>query len=133
MRRSLSTLGARILVLSIVALTLVGLLRPAVFGVPLVSYLCVVCLPKVPGTVLVSHLFEGLPGPAVVPVSFATSVGIFALVGVPFLAMGLGLGPYLWAADAIVAASLVMATLGALRHKHPGFDGTRDPWASDWL
>ncbi len=133
MRRSLSTLDARIVVLSIVALTLVGLLRSAVVGIPLISYLCVLCLFMVPGTVLVNRLFEDLPGPVVMPVSFATSVGIFALLGVPFLVMGLGLGPYVWVVGAIVAASLVMATLRALRRKHPGFDGTRDRLVSYWL
>jgi len=131
--RRLQTLDARIVLLGLVALIPVWPLRSAFVGLPLVPFLCVLLLFMVPGTVLVSRLFEDLPGPIVVPVSFAISVGIFALLGVPFLTMGLGLGPYLRVAGAIVAASLVMAALGALRREHPGLDRTRELSASDWL
>jgi hypothetical protein len=78
-------------------------------------------------------LFEDLPGPVRVPVSFALSVGIFALLGVPFLAGGLGLGSYLRAAGLVVAASLVTAVLGALRRNHPGRRGDRVRPSQMWL
>ena len=133
MRHRSQTLDGRIVLLGIVALILVGLLRHAVAGVPLISYLCVLCLLMVPGTVLVSRLFEDLPLPVVAPVSFATSVGIFALLGAPFVAMNLGLESYLWVAGAIVAASLAAAT-GALRRKRSrpgGVVGAHPP--SVWL
>jgi len=61
-----------------------------------------------------------------VPVAFAGSVGIFALLGVPFLAMESGLDPYLWAAGAIVAASLATSATGALRGRRSG-QGRRRP------
>jgi hypothetical protein len=90
----------------------------------------------VPGIVLVSRLFEDLPVPVVVPVSFATSVGIFALLGVPFLAMNLGLGLYLWVAGTIVAASLAAAALAGTRHKQaerPEHRGAHVRPSSVWL
>ena len=121
MRRSLQTLDTRIVLLILVALIPTGLLHLTVVSIPLISFLCVLCLFMVPGTVLVSRLFEDLPGPVVVPVSFATSVGLFALLAMPFLAMGLGLEPYLWAAGVIVGTSLVAT--GMLRHKRSGPGG----------
>ena len=129
----LQTLDARIALLGVVTLIPVWPLRSVFAGVPIVPYLCALCLFMVPGAVLVGRLFEDLPGPVVAPVSFAVSVGGFALLGVPFLAMNLGLEPYLWVAFAIVASSLVVATLGALRRKHPGRDDARDRLAPDWL
>ena len=136
MRHRLQTLDGRIFSLGIVALIPIGLLRSAVAGVPLISYLCVLCLLMVPGIVLVSRLFEDLPVPVVVPVSFATSVGIFALLGVPFLAMNLGLDSYLWVAGTIVAASLATAALGGTRRKQPErveHRGARVRPSSVWL
>jgi hypothetical protein len=87
----------------------------------------------VPGAVLVGRLFEDLPGPVRMPVSFAISAGIFALLGAPFLTAGLGLGPYLWASGLIVAASLLVAALGALRRKDLGERGDRVRSSSIWL
>ncbi|HKH09919.1 MAG TPA: DUF6077 domain-containing protein [Rubrobacter sp.] len=129
----LRTLDARIVLLGAAALVPLGPLRAAFAGAPIVIYLCVLCLFMVPGIVLVSLLFRDLPGPVVVPVSFAGSVGVFALLGVPFLAMGLGLGPYLWVAGAIVAASLAAAAAGALSRKHPWQEGARVHPPSVWL
>jgi hypothetical protein len=131
--RHLQTLDARIVLLSAVALIPVWPLRPVFAGVPLIPFLGVLCLIMVPGTVPVSRLFGGLPGPVVVPVWFAISVGVFAPLGVPLLAMDSILEPYLWVAGAIVAASLVVAVLGAFRRKHPGHGGARDHSPSNWL
>ena len=127
------TLDAGIVLLGVVALVALGPLRPAFAGVPPVSFLCALCLFMAPGAVLVSRLFWDLTAPVAVPVSFAVSVGIFALLGVPFLAMNLGLEPYIWAAGAIVAASLATAAAGALRRKCSGHwvAGFRPP--SAWL
>ena len=116
-----------------VALVPVWPLRSAFAGAPVVPYLCALCLFMVPGAALAGRMFRDLPGSVVAPVSFAISVGVFALLGVPFLALGLGLGPYLWVAGAIVGASLVAAALGALRRKHPGRDDARHHSSSDWL
>lgn len=82
---------------------------------------------------LVSGSFRDLPLPVVVPVGFAVSVGIFALLGVPFLATDLGLGPYLWAAGAIVAASLAAAGAALRRNRSGGAGGRVMPPASAWL
>ena len=129
----LHTLDARVVLLGAVALIPVWPLRFAFDGAPIVPFLCAVCLLMVPGMVLVGRLFEDLPGPVMVPVSFAISVGGFALLGVPFLAMGLGLGSYLWAAGLVFASSLATAAFGALRQKHPGRRVARVRSSSVWL
>jgi hypothetical protein len=131
--RRLHAPDARIVLLGAVALIALGPLRFAFVGAPLVPFLCVLCLFMVPGAVLVGRLFEDMTGPVGIPVSFAVSVGIFALLGVPFLAGGLGLGSYLRAAGLVVAASLVAAVLGALRRKHPGRRGDRARPSQMWL
>lgn len=129
----LRTLDARIVLLGVVALIPLWPLRSAFAGAPLIPFLCALCLFMVPGIVLVGRLFEDLCGAVVVPVSFAISVGVFALLGVPFLAMDLGLGPYLWVAGVVIAASLVTAVLGALRRKHPGHGDARNRSSPNWL
>jgi len=131
--RRLHAPDARIVLLGAVALIALGPLRFAFVGAPLVPFLCVLGLFMVPGAVLVGRLFEDMTGPVGLPVSFAISVGIFALLGVPFLAGGLGLGSYLRAAGLVVAASLVTAVLGALRRNHPGRRGDRVRPSQMWL
>lgn len=127
------TLDAGIVLLGAVALVALGPLRPAFAEVPLVLFSCALCLFMAPGTVLVGGSFRDLPFPVVVPVAFAASVGVFALLGVPFLATDLGLEPYLWVAGAIVAASLAMSAGAALRRKRSGGAGARVRRAPAWL
>jgi hypothetical protein len=131
--RRLHVPDARIVLLGVVALIALGPLRFAFVGAPLVPFLCVLGLFMVPGAVLVGRLFEDMTGPVGIPVAFAISVGIFALLGVPFLTGGLGLESYLRAAGLVVAASLVTAVLGALRRKHPGPRGDRVRPSQMWL
>jgi Family of unknown function (DUF6077) len=126
------TLDAYVLLLSIGALITVGL-RPTFTEVPLISFLGTLFLLMVPGIVLVRLLCEEyLPGVVMVPVSFAISVGIFALLGVPFLILHLSLELYIWIAGAVVAASLLVMSVG-LRRKRPTENGISDSSSPSWL
>jgi hypothetical protein len=111
-------LEAYIVLLSTVALTLIGPLRSTFAEVPLISFLVTLFLFMVPG-VLLSHWFlaESISGPAMVPVSFAISVGIFGFLGVPLLILHQNLAAYLWIAGAVVAASVTAAVFAMLRRK----------------
>lgn len=118
MARRLRTPDAYIGLLSAVALLSIGPLRSTFEALPLIPFLGTIFLFTAPGVVLVHRFFdEHLSGPVIVPVSFALSGGIFALVGVPFLMLHRSLDLYLWVSGAILAASLVAAVLGILRRK----------------
>jgi hypothetical protein len=111
-------LEAYIVLLSAVALILVGPLRSAFAEAPLIPFLATLFLFMVPG-VLLSHWFlaEYVSGPAMVPVSFAISVGILGLLGIPMLILRQSLGSYLWIAGAVMAASAAGAVFAMLRRK----------------
>ena len=74
--------------------------------------------------VLLTHWFlrDDVAGPALVPVAFATSTGIFGLLAVPTLIAHAGIGAYLWASGAVLAAFLAVAAWRAFRG---GESGTR--------
>lgn len=59
-------------------------------------------------------LGEYFSGVALLPAAFVISAGAFALLGVPMLVLQSSLETYLWASGAVVAASLLAATLAAL-------------------
>ena len=102
MNRLVRMLEPYIVLLSAVALTLIGPLRSTFAEVPLITFLATLFLFMVPG-VLLSHWFlaEYVSGPAVVPVSFVISVGIFGFLGVPTLILHQSLGSYLLIAGAV--------------------------------
>jgi hypothetical protein len=82
--RRLRTPDVYILLLSVVALLPIGPLRFTFEALPLIRFLGTLCLFTVPGVALVRWSFdEQLSGPALVPVSFALSAGIFSC-GCPF-------------------------------------------------
>ena len=113
-------LEANIVLLSAVALILIGPLRSAFMEAPLIPFLVTLFLFMVPG-MLLSHWFlaEYVAGPAMIPVSFAISVGVFGLLGVPMLILHHSLETYLWIAGAVVAASVATAVFAMLRWKPP--------------
>jgi hypothetical protein len=134
MSRRLRTFDAYVVLLSAGALVLIGPLRSTFAEAPLISFLGTLFLFMVPGVMLVRGFFgEHLSGAAMVPVSFAISVGIFALLGVPFLLLHQGLELYIWIAGAIVAASLVAAVLRMLRCKPTAENGARIRSSLIWL
>ena len=134
MTRRLRTFDAYVVLLSAGALVLIGPLRSTFAEVPLISFLGTLFLFMVPGVMLVRGFFgEHLSGAAMVPVSFTISVGIFALLGVPFLLLHQSLELYIWIAGAIVAASLVAAVLRMLRRKPTAENGARIRSSLIWL
>jgi hypothetical protein len=113
--RLLRTPDAYIVLLSAVALILLGPTRSAFAAFPLVSFLSTLSLFMVPGMVLSRWLFdEHLSTLAMMPVSFAISAGIFGALGVPFLILHTSLVHYLWIAGAIVAVSLMVVVFKML-------------------
>ena len=134
MTRRLRTFDAYVVLLSAGALVLIGPLRSTFAEAPLISFLGTLFLFMVPGVMLVRGFFgEHLSGAVMVPVSFAISVGIFALLGVPFLLLHQSLELYIWIAGAIVAASLVAAVLRMLRRKPTAENGARIRSSLIWL
>ena len=134
MTHRLRSLDAYIVLLSAVALLSIGPLRSTFAALPLIPFLGTLFLFTVPGVVLVHRFFdEHLSGPVIVPVSFALSAGIFALVGVPFLVLHGSLDLYLWVSGAIVAASVVAAVLGILRRKPPAKNRASMRFYLGWL
>ncbi len=120
MTRRFRSLDALILVSSVTAITLLVPLRAVTEIVPLIAFVATLLLFMAPG-VLVTHWYFRRPisGPAMVPVAFAVSTGIFGLLGVPVLISHQSMGFYLWAAGAVLTASLTAAGWKVLRARIP--------------
>jgi Family of unknown function (DUF6077) len=132
--RRLHTLEPYVVVLSAVALVLLGPLRSAFAVFPLVIYLSTLLLFMVPGLVLVRWFFEEhISGAAMIPISFTISLGIFALVGVPLLLLHQSLLLYLWVAYAIVAAAIAGAVIRIFYRKPSDQKGIPIGFSFDWL
>jgi Family of unknown function (DUF6077) len=132
--RRLHTLETYVVVLSAVALVLLGPLRSAFAIFPLVIFSSTLLLFMVPGIVLVRWFFEEHISAAVgIPVSFTISLGIFALVGVPLLLLHQSLLLYLWVAYAIVAAAIAGAVIRVFYRKPSNQKGIPIGFSFDWL
>jgi Family of unknown function (DUF6077) len=108
--RRLHSFDALVAILGAVALCLVGPLRTITAVHPPVAFLGTFFLFMVPGVVLGRwFLGERFPGPALVPVAFVLSAGLFGVLAVPFLLLHAGLGGYLWVTGIAVFGSLVAA------------------------
>jgi len=90
-----------------------GALPPVAFAATLVLFVA-------PG-LLVSHwlLGDDVSGPALVPVGFAISTGVFGLLGVPALILHLSTEDYLLAAGTLLGAFLAVAAWRTLRGRAP--------------
>jgi hypothetical protein len=111
-------------------------LRGALDAFPFVPFAAAFVLFMAPGVLLSCwFLADDVSGPAIVPVGFAISAGIFGLLGVPVLILHESIETYLWVAGATLAAFLAAAALRALRWKPPteeGGAGSR-PASAGWL
>ena len=116
MTRRLRSLDALVLLSSSAAVILLVPLRGASQAFPLIPFAATLVLFMAPG-VLSSHWFlkYDVSGPALVPVGFAISTGIFGLLGVPVLIAHASIEAYLWIAGAVLAAFLAAAAWRALR------------------
>jgi hypothetical protein len=74
-------------------------------------------------------------GIAALPVSFSLSVGIFALLGVPFLLLHLSLAAYLWVAGGVLALTLAAVVVKILCQRGCAEGGNDSAAVSsfDWL
>jgi hypothetical protein len=114
--RRVRSLDALVLLSSAAAVILLVPLRGASEAILTVPFAATVVLFMAPG-VLSSHWFlkEGISRPALVPVGFAISTGVFGLLGVPVLIVHASIETYLWAAGAVLAAFLAAAAWRVLR------------------
>ena len=120
MTRRFRSLDALILVSSVTAITLLVPLRAVTEIVPLIAFVATLLLFMAPGVLVTHWYFRGpISGPAMVPVAFAVSTGIFGLLGVPVLISHQSMGFYLWAAGAVLTASLTTAGWKVLRARIP--------------
>jgi Family of unknown function (DUF6077) len=118
--RRFRSLDALILVSSVTAITLLVPLRAVTEIVPLIAFVATLLLFMAPGVLVTHWYFRGpISGPAMVPVAFAVSTGIFGLLGVPVLISHQSMGFYLWAAGAVLTASLTTAGWKVLRARIP--------------
>jgi uncharacterized protein DUF6077 len=109
-------MDALILLSSAVAVILLVPLRSVSEALPLIAFVATLLLFMTPGVLLTIWFFrDRISGPAVAPVAFAISTGLFGLLGVPFLILHQSLEFYLWTAGTILAASLATAGWKALR------------------
>ncbi len=120
MTRRFRSLDALILVSSVTAITLLVPLRAVTEIVPLIAFVATLLLFMAPGVLVTHWYFRGpISGPTMVPVAFAVSTGIFGLLGVPVLISHQSMGFYLWAAGAVLTASLTTAGWKVLRARIP--------------
>ena len=114
--RRIGSLDALVLVSSAAALIVLLPLRSASEAFPPVPFAATLVLFVAPGVLLAHWLLEGaVSGPALVAVGFAISAGVFGLLGVPVLVAHGSIEAYLWAAGAVLAASLFAAAWRVLR------------------
>ena len=100
----------------VASFAIVGPFRDAFAAAPGVLLLATLALFLTPGILLVRWFFgEYFSGVALVPAAFVTSVGLFALSGLPMLISQTTLSVYLWVCGAIVAVSLLAAAVVAFR------------------
>jgi hypothetical protein len=134
--RSVRSLNVQILLSSAAAFILLGPLRGVSEASPLISFASTMVLFMTPG-VLVAHWFfrDSISGPAVVPVAFAVSTGVFGLLGVPFLISHQSIESYLWAAGAVLIAFLATAGWRTLRSGAPAAEEYDSPYGprAGWL
>ena len=130
MTRRVRSLDAPILLSSAAAVVLLVPLRAVSEALPLIAFAATLLLFMAPG-VLITHWFfrDYISGPAVVPVAFAVSTGLFGLLGVPLLISHQSIEFYLWTGGAVLAVSLAMAGRKALRARVPTAEPKVEPVA----
>src|SRR5215210_3745726 len=125
-----------VLLSCIVAAVLLVPLRGALDAFPFVPFAAAFVLFMAPGVLLSCWLLaDDVSGPAIVPVGFAISAGIFGLLGVPVLILHGSIEAYMWVAGATLTAVLAVVAWRTLRRKPPtqeGGEGSR-PASAGWL
>ena len=135
---------ASILLSSAVAVILLVPLRSVSEAVPLLAFAATLLLFMTPGVLLTAWFFrDRISGPAVAPVAFAISTGLFGLLGLPFLILHQSIDLYLWTAGVVLAACLATSGWRALHATmpvpkpggEPGAEGDKTPYGppAGWL
>ena len=119
-RFNLRWFEAGVVLAGLAAIAVVGPFRDAFATAPGVMLLATLALFLTPGVLLARWFFgEYFSGVALVPVGFVTSVGLFALAGLPMLVAQGTLDAYLWVCGVMAGASLLAAAIVAFRPEPP--------------
>jgi Family of unknown function (DUF6077) len=132
--RRMWRLEGPVALLGAAALIILGPLREAFGGYPLLLFASALSLFMTPG-VLLTHWIVGerFGGAAIVPVGFVLSTALFGMLGVPVLMLHLTLGAYMWMGGVIIAGFLITACVktlrgGAATEEKYGAAGSAPPW-----
>lgn len=127
MKRRTPAAEALILAFVVLALLILLPLRTATETLPFLRFLASLTLFVVPGALLWRWLLsDRLPGMASVPASFTLSIGLFGLMGMPFLFAGTSLDAYLWVSGAVLAVFVIAAGVGVFRSRAVLVEGPAD-------
>ena len=134
MTRRARSPDALIVLSSVAAIVSLWPLRAVSVALPPLAFAATLVLFMVPGTLGTYWFFrDHLSGPAVVPVAFAVSAGVFGLLGVPMLILHRSIGLYLWAAGAVLVVFLAVAGWRTLRGAGPEAGESRYGPPAGWL
>lgn len=102
-------------VATVLAVIVLWPLRGVLEAAPLVLFAASLVLFLAPGLLVTRWVFAPgqLSAPALLPVAFVISTGLFAGAGVPVLMLGLSMNSYLLVAGGVLAAFLLVGTLAA--------------------
>lgn len=126
---------ALVVAMSLGALLILVLLRGFAETAPLILFLAALVLLISPGALMVRWFAADVfSGAAILPAAFALGVGMFGILGVPFLLLNLSLNLYLAFCGGVLAALLLAAVVVLARR--PLETGEKDVASSDhtrWL
>ena len=118
--RRMRQLEGAVVVLSALALILIGPIRGALGEYPLILFGSALFLFLVPGVLVCQWIMsDRLWGIALVPISFVISIGLFGLLGVPLLMLHLGLDAFMWVFGVVLTVFLTAAMFRAARGGPP--------------
>ncbi|CAN5594046.1 hypothetical protein BH24ACT22_BH24ACT22_07050 [soil metagenome] len=118
--RGLRSFECRAALLGVLSATVVGPLRGLADSSPVLMFLATFVLFMGPGVLLTRWVMgSGITGGVLIPVAFVFSAGVFGILGVPLLLMGLSIEAYLWASGALLLCFLIAALIRAFLRVPP--------------
>lgn len=114
-----------LLPLAVASWTAVGPLQQTLHGLPMLRFGAALVLFLIPGYVIYERWFsQALGGAGAIPASFAFSVSLFGVLGVPFLILHESLSAYLFLCGVVVALAIAFSLVDVLI-KRPASDTAR--------
>jgi len=128
-----------LLPLAVASWAVVGPLQQTLHELPMLRFGAALLLFLIPGYVIYERWFsQAFGGAGAIPASFAFSVSLFGVLGVPFLILHESLSAYLTLCGGVVALSLAVSLLGTILGRHRPEPAQRRPeedisGAARWL